>query len=263
MGILWNKCQFSDTFLTWPLNMQSDLTLNQMLSQVVIVNCDRGINIHPKYFYIRLKCFSSHVYLLNDLIGCGDVWYPDLIRSSVTQFTLPVFPPPLLQLNLSTSPTSVCVLLWKVLLGYRQRKSADINTGEAPCWVCCYQAVPRRAPFPLTLSSCLEAVAGGLVTHPKHKHTITHRRGTWTGRMHGHGSTCGSHIQHVCFLFCRLFVLHKRPQSCHHLSPTVREMNHSINFGQQHFGFDCSAADHQGGRGDGGGEKMDASVSAE
>lgn len=120
-----------------------------------------------------------------------------------------------LSLNLSTSPTStsttlqvcVCVLLWKVLLGYRRRESADINTGEAPCWVWRYKTVAQCAlqlwhRFPVWL---LKAAAGRLMTHPKHTHTQSHRnsqhkRGTWTGRMHGGGSTCGTHIQHECVL---------------------------------------------------------------
>lgn len=50
-------------------------------------------------------------------------------------------------------------------------------------------------------------VAGGSMTHRKHTH-VNSQLGTWTQRMHGHGSTCGTLIQHV-FFFHGLFVLHK------------------------------------------------------
>lgn len=65
----------------------------------------------------------------------------------------------------------------------------------------------------LTLLSVWFLEAAHSMTHLKH----TLKNGTWTGRIHGRGRTCGTHIQfsHVCLCVCSLFVLHKSPQSCH------------------------------------------------
>lgn len=81
----------------------------------------------------------------------------------------------LLSLNRSTSPTSsprcVLLLLCKALPGYREGESTDINTGEAPCSVCHYEAVAQSAPLPCVSPHC-SLVFG-----------VTQKLGTWIRRM--------------------------------------------------------------------------------
>lgn len=122
------------------------------------------------------------------------------------------------------SPT-VCLLLWKVLLG---EKSADINTGEAPCWVWHYKAVAQIAPLLLTPFSCLAFEnCSRTLDDSSQTHTLTETHNTTrTWHMDQRDARWWQHMwhPHPSCVFCCLFVLHKIAQSCHPLFRTTNNL---------------------------------------
>lgn len=83
-----------------------------------------------------------------------------------------------------------------VLLGYRQRESTDINTGDVPCWVCHYEAIAQSAP--LVFRSWSRAMDDSSQTHTC---TATHKWGTWIGGMVMAAHVASTFKSHMC-VFC-------------------------------------------------------------
>lgn len=146
-----------------------------------------------------------------------------------------------LYLNIWTSPPSsvwVCVfvcepcvcMLWKVLLGYRQGESADINTEKGPRQVHPHQHERwSSAHSPVWI---LVSATGCSMTH-------THKNMAHGSGYNIHGSTCDPHLQlsHVsivlvwttlCCIKAKKEIMHPFQHRQQSASPTDKEMSQSI-----------------------------------
>lgn len=141
-------------------------------------------DIFPWYFYIRIDMFSS-------TLGCdGEDWYPETVGSSITQCTLPFFPPPfLMSLNLSTSPTSspglcVCAVVESVAGIQTTRKCRHKH------WRGSMLSLPLWGRSSVHSSDAVPRLASGSCSRSFDDSSQTHTC----------GSTCGTHthLSHVC-----------------------------------------------------------------